>query len=201
MTYSDITNLDGVQLLHPGVGHRLRRSHGAAGPGNVIHQCGHVAPNQDHGIYVDNTTGATITDNIFWGMLYGYALHFYPGSNGNTATHNVIDDGFGAAIFGGNTNMVSNNNLLAYNVITSTSSRYAIDDWWGGSTGTGNQANNNCLYNNSVGDVASQVGFTASSNQHLNPQYVNQSAQRSPAMSCRPEARVSRSWVTTRQQS
>ena len=46
--------------------------------GNVIHECGHVAPNEDHGVYIDNVTGATITDNIFWGIRNGYALHFYP---------------------------------------------------------------------------------------------------------------------------
>ena len=145
--------------------------------GNVIHECGHVAPNQDHGINIDNVTGATITDNIFWGIRNGWAVHAYPDAQNTQITHNVMDGNGGGIIFGGNIYSTSSDNVAQYNVITNSTRFFGVESWWGGEVGSGNLATNNCLYNNRLGDLELPgIGYSESANQHSDPQYVNASA-------------------------
>jgi hypothetical protein len=153
---------------------------------NVVHQCGHNPgdPYEDHGVYVDNSLDATITNNIFWGMPYGWGVQLYPHAQGTQVTHNVIDNNNGqGVVFGGNTLSASSDNTVAYNIITNSSNQYNVQGYWGGAVGTGNAADNNCLYNGAAGNnpAASNietpsVGFTASHNVIANPTYTNAAA-------------------------
>ena len=43
--------------------------------------------------------------------------------------------------------------------------------------GTGNAATDNCVWNGAQGNVAAQVGFTASANKAVNPLYANRAAK------------------------
>ena len=56
--------------------------------------------------------------------------------------------------------------------------RYNVESWWptGAPVGTGNVASDNCLWNGTQGNVADQVGFTASNNRIVNPGYADRSA-------------------------
>jgi hypothetical protein len=143
--------------------------------GDVIHQCGYNPgdPYEDHGIYVDNSTDATIKNNIIWGMPYGWGVQIYPHSMGTQVVHNVIDNNGQGVVFGGNSTWTSSGNTVAYNIISNSSNDYNIQYWWGGAVGSNNQANNNCLYNGNAGNVESPRGFTVSGNVDANPQYTD----------------------------
>lgn len=146
---------------------------------NVIHQCGYNPsdPQEDHGVYDDNTIGAVITNNIFWGMPYGWGIQLYPNAQGTQVTHNVIDNNGNGVVFGGNTASASSNNTVAENIISNSSRQYNIQSWWGGAVGTGNVANNNCVFNGRRANIQSPAtGFTASNNVTANPGYTNPGA-------------------------
>ncbi len=146
---------------------------------DAIHQCGYNPgdPQEDHGVYVDNTSAATITNNILWGMPSGWGVQLYPGAESTQVTHNVIDDNRMGVIFGSNSSYTSSNNVVAQNLITNSTGQYGVQYWWGGTVGTGNQANSNCFYSNAGGDLETPyTGYTATGNLDANPSYVNESA-------------------------
>jgi hypothetical protein len=142
---------------------------------NVIHQCGYNPgdPFEDHGVYDDNTVGAVITNNIFWGMPYGWGVQLYPDAQGTRVTHNVIDNNGNGVVIGGNSASTSSNNTVADNIISNSSNEYDIQSYWGGAVGTGNVAENNCVFHGNKGDVSTSTGFTASNNVTANPGYAN----------------------------
>ncbi|MGI8730071.1 MAG: right-handed parallel beta-helix repeat-containing protein, partial [Solirubrobacteraceae bacterium] len=146
---------------------------------NVFHDCGDPSTgNQDHSIYAANASDGQIVDNVFYNQS-GYSLHLYPNSRNMLVAHNVIDGGGsirGGAIFGSDSSYASNDNIVEKNVITHAAT-YGIDAWWGGTTGTGNIARNNCLFANKLGDVVSPKGFTASANTVTDPLFVNRTAR------------------------
>jgi chitodextrinase len=148
---------------------------------NRFHDCGNAASgNQDHAIYVSQSRGATITDNVFW-KTAAYAIHLYPDADGTTVTHNIIDgSGYGGIIFASDqysSGKTSDNNTVAYNVITN-GGRYGMDYYWGpAGQGTGNVAHDNCLYNNAMGDTqGSMSGISVTNDTNANPMYVNPAA-------------------------
>ncbi|MDQ6775636.1 MAG: DUF5123 domain-containing protein, partial [Actinomycetota bacterium] len=145
---------------------------------NVIHQCGYNPgdPFEDHGVYDDNTVGAVITNNVFWGMPYGWGVQLYPNSQGTQVTHNVIDNNGNGVVVGGNSASTSSNNAVADNVISNSSNEYNIQTYWGGAVGTGNVAKNNCVYHGNKGDVSASTGLTASNNLTANPGYTDAAA-------------------------
>ena len=100
---------------------------------NVIHQCGYnpTDPQEDHGIYDDTSIGAVITNNIFWGMPYGWGVQLYPNAQGTQVTHNVIDNNGNGVVIGGNSLSASSNNTVADNIISDSSRQYNIQSWWG----------------------------------------------------------------------
>jgi hypothetical protein len=143
---------------------------------NVVHQCGYFPtdPFEDHGVYDDNTTGAVITNNIFWGMPYGWGVQLYPDAQGTQVTHNVIDNNGNGVVVGGNALSASSNNTIANNVISNSSNEYNIQYWWGGAVGTGNVANANCVYNGNQGNLESpSTGLTFAGNVTADPQYTD----------------------------
>jgi hypothetical protein len=144
--------------------------------GDVIHQCGYSPgnPYEDHGIYVDNSVDATIQKNIFWGMPYGWGIQLYPHSVGTHVLHNIIVDNRAGVVFGGDSSYTSSGNVVAYNVITSGSTGFDVQSYWGGAVGTNNVAEYNCLYSQHAAEIQRPTkGFEALHNVVANPQYVN----------------------------
>jgi hypothetical protein len=143
---------------------------------NRIHDCGNPADrNQDHAIYVAQSRGATITDNVIWNAA-AYAVHLYPRADATTVTHNVIDaSGYGGVMFAGD-RQASDNNTVAYNVITG-GARYGLDFYWGGREGTGNAASHNCFHDNAAGDTDGEMaGVAVSANTDADPRYADPAA-------------------------
>ena len=141
---------------------------------STIHQCGSSADKaQDQGIYFENSVGAVVTNDTFWGTS-GFAIHLYPNAQGSQITHNVIDDNGYAVAFGGSPWLASNDNVVAYNIVTGSTHGYGAQSYWGGQVGTGNRFDHNCLYSNSQGDVEDPpTGFSSAGNLIANPDFAN----------------------------
>jgi len=145
---------------------------------DVIHQCGNVADgNQDHAIYFDNTIDAQVSDNVIWGTA-AFAIHLYQDAQGTRITHNVIvDNGYGV-IFAGSAEHASDNNIVAHNIIADSTVGYDVQSWWGGTIGTGNIAQDNCLADGRMGDQTTvSTGFSSSNNlDAASPMFVDAAA-------------------------
>jgi hypothetical protein len=143
---------------------------------NRFHDCGDpAAGNQDHAIYFENTVDAQIVDNLFWNVA-AWAIHLYPNAQRTKVTHNVIDGNGRGVIFAGDGSHASSNNVVTQNVISNSTVEYNIQSYWGGPVGTGNTADNNCLYNGNAGNIASPSGFSASANTTADPLFVDRAA-------------------------
>ena len=141
--------------------------------GNRFHDCGDPAHgNQDHAIYLDNATGATVTDNVFWHSA-AYAVHLYPHAVGSVVSHNVISDsGVGGMILAGTATLQSSDNLIAQNII-SGSAGADISTWWPGAIGTSNAAVNNCFAPSARASLGAGLpGLSASGNLVVDPQFL-----------------------------
>jgi hypothetical protein len=144
--------------------------------GNIVHDCGYnpADPFEDHGVYDDNTLGAVITNNIFWGMPYGWGVQLYPNAQGTQVSHNVINNRGQGVVIGGNSSYASSGNIVAYNVISTTIRGYALRSWWGGAVGASNVAESNCLYNPHAKVILRPtLGFSARNNVVAKPRYAD----------------------------
>ena len=148
---------------------------------NRFHDCGNPANgNQEHAVYISQTVGATITENVFWNTA-AYAIHLYPSADRTTVTHNVIvGSGYAGVIFASDqspgTGRVSDDNEVAYNVITG-GRRYGLEVFWGASgQGTGNRAHDNCIAGNAAGAMAPMPGIALSGNVTRAVGYVDAAA-------------------------
>jgi hypothetical protein len=107
---------------------------------NRIHDCGALpATNHHHGIYVEASDGARITDN--W--IYDNAdrgVQLFPDAQGTYIARNVIDGNGQGIIF----SRESANNVAEHNVISNPVLRYNIEEWE--LTGAGNVARRNCVW-------------------------------------------------------
>jgi parallel beta-helix repeat protein len=142
---------------------------------NRIYGCGRLpATGHDHGIYVEQSTGATIKgnlihDNADWGV------HFYPAARNTLMVANVLYRNGGGVIFAGEGDEASSDNLVTRNVIAGSVNTYNVESWWGDAVGDGNVATKNCLWHGAEGNVSEQVGFTASQNVVARPAFVDAS--------------------------
>jgi hypothetical protein len=152
---------------------------------NRLADCGNPANGiHDHGIYVENTEGVKIVDNVFWNAA-AWAVHLYPSAHGTLVAHNVVDDSGGGVIIAGEgggaeyvEGLASSDTVVEYNVISDTTGQYAIESHWGGPVGTGNVARFNCLFNGAKGNVdTSDGGFTAADNVEADPLYLDAGAR------------------------
>jgi parallel beta-helix repeat protein len=140
---------------------------------NRIYGCGRLpATNHDHGIYVEQSTGATVRgnlihDNADWGV------HFYPDARNTLMVENVLYRNGGGVIFAGEGDQASSGNLVTRNVIAGSVNTYNVESWWGDAVGDGNVATKNCLWDGAQGNVSEQVGFTASQNVVARPAFVD----------------------------
>ena len=147
---------------------------------NRIHDCGRLpygSTNHDHGIYVESARGTVITNNVVYDNA-DRGIQLYPDAQGSTIANNVIDGNGEGIIFSGDGGLASSGNVVRRNVISNSRVRYNVESWWptGNPVGTGNVASDNCLWNGTQGNVADQVGFTASNNRVANPSYTDRSS-------------------------
>ncbi|MDQ6777808.1 MAG: right-handed parallel beta-helix repeat-containing protein, partial [Actinomycetota bacterium] len=177
LTYNDITNHNTPKscvILGSDIG--FGQATNTLVANNVVHQCGYnpADPFEDHGIYDDNTVGATIAGNTFWGIPYGWGVQLYPNAHSTQVTHNVINTRGQGIVIGGNSSYTSSDNIVAYNVISTTLSGYAIRSWWGGVVGASNVAERNCLYSPHAHVIQRPtLGFSAIGNVIAMPRYAN----------------------------
>jgi parallel beta-helix repeat protein len=115
---------------------------------NRIHNCGDLPPtNHHHGIYVESSYGARITDN--W--IYDNAdrgVQLFPHAQSTYVAHNVIDGNGEGIVF----SRKSANNVVENNVISNPIVRYNVEDFE--LTGGGNVARRNCLWSTRHPDKA-----------------------------------------------
>jgi parallel beta-helix repeat protein len=146
---------------------------------NRIHDCGRLpATNHDHGVYVESTRNAAITNNYIYDNA-DRGIQLYPDAQGTRIANNVIDGNGEGILFSGDSGLASSNNVATRNIVSNATVRYNVESWWplGNPVGTGNLAADNCLWNGSAGNVAEQVGFSAVGNTVANPLYADRSAK------------------------
>lgn len=115
--------------------------------GNRIHGCGRLpATNHDHGIYVAHASRTKIVNN----RIYRNAdrgIQLYPDADHTLVKGNVISRNGQGIIFSGNSNHVSEHNLVQGNVIKNSMIRWNVDwNWRGDRVGSGNILRRNCIY-------------------------------------------------------
>jgi parallel beta-helix repeat protein len=174
----DITNDHTGICLSVGSPHRYGRAHRTLIEGNRIHDCGRLpVTNQDHGIYVNSSTGAVIRNN--W--IYDNAdrgIQLYSDAQRTMITGNVIDGNGEGILFGGDGDSASSNNIAQRNIVTNSTIRDNIDSYWFASIGTGNVARTSCVgggpYDYGEGGIKDgQAGFDISRLLVHVPTYVN----------------------------
>ena len=149
------------------------RARGTVIEHNRIHNCGQLPPtNHHHGIYVEASDGARITEN--W--IYDNAdrgVQLYPDAQGTYVARNVIDGNGQGVIF----SRTSANNVVENNVISNPAVRYNIEDWE--LSGGGNVARRNCIWSTRHRGGGLQPGLAVSvvENLVIEPGYVNRAAK------------------------
>lgn len=147
--------------------------------GNRIHDCG-VEPshNEDHGIYVAESDGARITNNVIFKNT-DRGIQLFPDAQGTVIAHNIIDGNGEGIVFSGD-GTTSNNTTVAFNLITNAKIRYDIESFYprGTRKGVNNIVRNNCIFGGSRSAIGEEVGFTAANlgNKAVNPQYASPAA-------------------------
>jgi hypothetical protein len=112
---------------------------------NVFTNCGNPANRMfDHGIYVLETTGARILDNVFLDSS-GFAVQLYPNAQRTLVRGNLMLRNGGGVVFGGDERMASNRNRVVGNVIGESRQTPELTGSFGGPVGYGNVARRNCL--------------------------------------------------------
>ncbi|MFN8121238.1 MAG: right-handed parallel beta-helix repeat-containing protein [Thermoleophilia bacterium] len=155
--------------------------------GNRIHDCGRMpSTGFDHAIYLNQTRNVRITNNYIYDNA-DYGVHMYPSAQGTLVANNVIDGNGRGVTFSGEGSQASNNNVVTNNIISNSRDTTNIESYWGGPVGTGNRAEDNCLFNGAKGNIGQQRGFTLSNNKVANPDFVNRAAKNfalSPGSPC-----------------
>lgn len=145
---------------------------------NRFYECGDEANGRlDHHIYLENTDGVRIEENILYGAP-GYTIHLYPNAQRTRVAGNVMDTNGGSVIFGGEGTRVSNENVVERNVMTNSLKEPHIRGHWPTGVGVGNVARDNCLHAGGVGNISSKlVGFSISGNLVADPLYRDRAAR------------------------
>ena len=174
---NDITNDNTAICLHIGSNAGYGIAYGVVVDSNRIFRCGRMpATGFDHGIYVNNAYDTRITNNLIFDNA-DYGVHLYPGAQRTYVAHNVIDGNGRGLTFSGEGGLVSRDNLVEDNVISNSLVKYNVESWWAAAIGTGNRAERNCLWNGKLGNVAAQIGFTATDNTVADPLFTNRAAK------------------------
>jgi parallel beta-helix repeat protein len=141
---------------------------------NRIHDCGLLpSRNGDHGIYVAFADGTTIVENVIFDNT-DRGVQLYPDAQGTLIEHNIIDANGEGVSFGGSQTS-SNDNTVAYNLITNSVIRTDVESYFPGPVGSGNVLEDNCLFGGVGGQISYERGFSAKGlgNVVANPDYAN----------------------------
>ncbi len=112
---------------------------------SVLHDCGDPGNRMlDHAIYVASARRTRVVANTII-RAGGYAVHLYPDAQRSVVRDNVMIGNGGGVIFAGEGDEASSNNLVEGNVIGDSTSEADITSYWGGRTGRGNVARDNCV--------------------------------------------------------
>lgn len=145
--------------------------------GNRIHNCGRLpATGFDHGVYLNTTRNVRITNNYIYDNA-DYGVHLYPDAQNTYVANNVIDGNGRGITFSGEGGTASSNNVVINNIISNSRSTTNVESYWGGPVGTGNRADDNCLWNGAAGNVGTQRGFSTSSNITADPLFADRAAK------------------------
>jgi len=146
---------------------------------NRIHHCGRLpATRHDHGIYVEGSEHARITNNVIYKNA-DWGIQLYPNADDTLVENNVIaDNGSGGIIIASSNGeeqdapSASDRNLVVGNIITGSTNGYGIEAWWGGDEGVGNVVRSNCLWGNREGAFGDTRGLTLTRNLSGSPRFV-----------------------------
>ena len=148
--------------------------------GNRIHDCGRLpATNHDHGIYVESSRNAVITDNYIFNNA-DRGIQLYPDAQGTRIANNLIDGNGEGVAFGGESGSASSTNTVSNNIIANSVGRANVESWWpaGNPVGSGNLVTSNCTWNGAGANIdLSGGGFTAVGNTIANPLFSSRSTQ------------------------
>jgi parallel beta-helix repeat protein len=149
---------------------------------NRIHDCGRLPrTNHDHGIYVEGTRGARITDNLIYANA-DYGVHLYPDADHSYVGHNVIEGNGGGVVVAGEAggeypgSYASDGNLIEGNVISGNAVKADLETNWDGRRGRSNVARRNCLGPAPGGISDVDEGLRLEGNVEAEPSYVNRVA-------------------------
>ena len=142
---------------------------------NRIHNCGLLPPtNHHHGIYVEASDDARITDN--W--IYDNAdrgIQLFPDAQRSYIARNVLDGNGQNVVF----SRTSANNVVENNIISNSVVRYNVEDF--DLVGPGNVVRRNCLWStrhpgNAAG-ILPGIHVALVDNFVTDPGYVNRAAK------------------------
>jgi hypothetical protein len=159
--------------------------------GNKVHHCGdglaflkNPSPNQEHGLYLQRTSGAVIRYNMFT-RSFARGVQLYPDADKTLVHNNVIDENATGVVLGGDPKGVqgiSQNNTIRNNIVTSWS-YLGIDHNFeeaaapanGGTHG--NVVAANCFFDPGGQEAYfSHKGYSWGVNQELDPLFMNRAA-------------------------
>jgi parallel beta-helix repeat protein len=151
------------------------RARGTVIERNRIHNCGQLPPtNHHHGIYVEASDGARITDN--W--IYDNAdrgVQLFPDAQGTYVARNVIDGNGHGIVF----SRVSSDNRVENNIFSNPMVRYNVEDFE--LTGRNNLARRNCVWSTrhpgNPGGIQPGIKLPVVENIVTDPGYVNRAAK------------------------
>lgn len=163
----------------------LGDSHGVYGPANYttieddrIHDCGRMPPtNYDHGIYVEESRGSKIVDNLIYNNA-DRGIQLYPQAISTLIVGNTIDDNGEGVVFGASGSQSSSDNLVQDNIIANSRVLYNVAGAYGPAdrVGRGNVVRENCIGGGPADDPANpggvrsdHAGFELSDNTLVTP--------------------------------
>ncbi len=148
---------------------------------NRIHHCGRLpATGHDHGIYVEGSDHARITNNVIFKNA-DWGIQLYPDADNTVIADNVIVDNGGGGIIiasesGGSeysADHASDYNLVTRNVLADSPNGHGLEAWWGGELGNGNVAVHNCLWGNRNGNLGSLEAVKTANNITAAPAFTD----------------------------
>lgn len=146
--------------------------------GSRIHDCGRLPPtNHEHGIYVANSVGARIIDNLIYDNA-DRGIQLYWNAQRTRIAGNIIDHNGEGVIISGDFGFVSSHNLILNNIITNSTVRADVESYWPEQSreGVGNLVAGNCLFGGRRRLDSREGGFVARDNLQVNPRYTDAAA-------------------------
>lgn len=138
--------------------------------GNRIHGCA-------SGV-VGRVAESSLVANNFIFDNTGDGVALFPNGDSFTIEHNIIDGNGHGVLFGSDGVLVSINDNVRFNVISNSTVGFNVYSAFPAAVGTGNNANQNCLWMGKKGDVAMPLkGFSTKDNVIADPMYVDRAAK------------------------